>query len=343
MRVVRIAGAILMTSTGVAHATTETFEDFSNVSTLTLSGNTQQIATPDGWVLRLTSALPAQSGSAFGTATISAASFSSSFAFRLSDPDGTAPDPNGRLGADGITFAIQPVSASLGVYGGGLGIQSVSPSVAVEFDTYKNVDYNDPSSSHIGIDINGDVKSVATVDVTPFLDDGNTWYAWIDCDGSTLTVSVSQTDARPESPQLVYPVNVHDIIGADFAYVGFTAATGGGFQNQDILDWTYLDHYVPPTDADGGTVTNDASAPDDAATPIDAGVIVSDGGEGSVTVTPSPDSGCRCDGARDGGGNGNGNGNGNATMPGTRTLAAGLLLLALVGRRRRRSTERRRG
>jgi hypothetical protein len=342
MRAAVISAALLLSAT--ANATTETFNDFSNVSSLTLSGDAQPIATSDGRVLRLTGALPNQSGSVFGTATISAAAFSSSFAFRLTDLGGTAPDHNGRVGADGITFAIQPLSASLGVPGGGLGIQSISPSVAVEFDTYENVDFADPSSSHIGIDLNGNVTSVATVDVTPYLNDGNIWYAWIDCDGATLTVSLSQTSVRPDSPQLVYQLNVRDTIGAEFAYVGFTAATGGGFQNQDILSWTYFDHYVPPG-SDGGTMTDDggvadgdpgadvgANDPDAPGPGTDAGIDATSSSDGGTALTDAADtvdsgksgsaSGCTC--SATGGGS-----------LGSRASAVGLLLLALIVRQRR--------
>jgi len=162
MRAMIFSAGVLLVWTSTARATTESFPNFDDVSSLTISGNAQQIQTADGWVLRLTPAVYGQTGSAFGTVRVSAAQFYTSFAFRLSDPNGTDPDPNGRLGADGITFAVQGVSASLGTSGGGLGIQYVSPSVAVEFDTYENVEYDDPSSNHIGIDINGVVMSVAT-------------------------------------------------------------------------------------------------------------------------------------------------------------------------------------
>ena len=140
MRGAIISAAVCLAWTSTARGTTEIFTSFKDIAGLTLSGNAQQVETADGVVLRLTPAKASQTGSVFGTATVSAAQFYSSFAFRLSDPDGTAPDSNGRLGADGFTFAIQRVSASLGSRGGGLGIEQVSPSVAIEFDTYRNPD-----------------------------------------------------------------------------------------------------------------------------------------------------------------------------------------------------------
>ena len=141
----------------------------------------------------------------------------------------------------------------------------------------------DRSSNHLGIDINGLVASVVSADVeTPF-NDGNVWYAWIDCDASTITVSVSQDGVRPAVPQLTYPIDVEQTIGAKFAYVGFTAATGGGFQSHDILSWVYLDHFVA---ADAGAPAADGGGPSDAET--DAAVPAADGGPDDAGADGSP-------------------------------------------------------
>jgi len=346
--------------TSTASATTESFPDFTDISPLTLSGSAKRVETTDGWVLRLTPATAYQNGSAFGTVTISAAQFYTSFAFRLTDAGGSSPDPNGRRGADGITFAIQRVSASLGSQGGGLGIENVKPSIAVEFDTYKNPEYMDPSSNHIGIDVNGMVVSVATVDVATPFNDGNLWYAWIDCDASTITVSVSQDGVRPAVPQLSYPIDVAQTVGASFAYVGFTAATGGGFQNHDILSWVYLDHFVaadagaPPADggydgggADGssggtggGNADGSPSGSGGAAGGGTGGAGGSPGGSGGNAGTSgvggntsNPDGGAL---PNHGGGCGWGCDVGGGTTAGGVWLAAALLL-ALRPRRRNRS------
>jgi gliding motility-associated-like protein len=54
-------------------------------------------------------------------------------------------------GADGIVFGLQPISTSIGVSGGDIGFGSVQPSLGVEFDTYQNLDYNDPVFDHITV------------------------------------------------------------------------------------------------------------------------------------------------------------------------------------------------
>src|SRR5262249_29589623 len=153
--------------------------------------------------------------------------------------DGTA------VGADGFVFVVQPVSSSIGASGGGLGYQGVTPSVGVEFDTFHNGENSDPSSNHLGIDVNGSVTSVATVDVSPDFDDGNLWFAWIDYDGTNLEVRANQTGVRPDDPLLSFAIDIPTTIGQDDAFVGFTAGTGSAFENQDIITWTYFDHFQP--------------------------------------------------------------------------------------------------
>lgn len=61
-------------------------------------------------------------------------------------------------GADGLAFVLQPVSTTVGGSGGGMGYAGISPSIAVEIDTYQNGGYNDPGFDHIAIMRNGDVN-----------------------------------------------------------------------------------------------------------------------------------------------------------------------------------------
>jgi MYXO-CTERM domain-containing protein len=199
------------------------------------------------------------------------------------------------------------VSHSIGSNGGGLGIEAVNPAVSVEFDTFCN-DMIDPSSSHVGVDVNGDVHSLATANVTPFLNDGNRWYAWVEYNGVKLTVRVSQTPDRPATALLSYAIDIQGSLGTDSAYVGFTASTGGGYQDHDILQWTYNDHFDAPdggddTGVDGGggrSQTGNGGAGGAGATTVDGGA---GGGQGGA-AGPGPDggtvptkgsSGCGCE------------------------------------------------
>ena len=68
-------------------------------------------------------------------------------------------------GADGIAFCLQPLNTSIGVSGGGLGVQGVNPSFFVEFDTYRNG--GDPSYDHLALQKNGNVQNTGTNNLFP--------------------------------------------------------------------------------------------------------------------------------------------------------------------------------
>jgi Legume lectin domain len=232
-----------------AAAVSVVFSDFSTSAGLQLNGNAAAGAGV-GNVLRLVPATTNQSGSAFSTVQVNASDFSTVFQFRLSDRGGIA-DGSGQVGADGFTFTLQTVANTAGGSGGGLGYEGLSPSVAVEFDTFANTGAPifDPSSNHLGIDINGSVVSVQTVDVAPDFDDGNRWTAWIDYSNATKTleVRVSETALRPTLPTLSRNIDIFGILNQNTAFVGFTAGTGGAFENHDILNWQYNDTFSPIT------------------------------------------------------------------------------------------------
>ncbi|MEO6191094.1 MAG: M43 family zinc metalloprotease, partial [Saprospiraceae bacterium] len=60
-----------------------------------------------------------------------------------------------QTGADGIAFVLQPISTAIGVAGGGIGYQNVKPSIEVEFDTWRNPEFNDVGFDHVAIMRNG--------------------------------------------------------------------------------------------------------------------------------------------------------------------------------------------
>ena len=107
-----------------------------------LNGNAQ---IQPGNVFQLTSANNGQSGSVWNNVQIN---LNNPFHFNIDIFLGCN---NG--GADGIAFVLQPVSTSIGSQGGGIGYAGISPSFAVEFDTWQNS--SDPSYDHIAIQKNG--------------------------------------------------------------------------------------------------------------------------------------------------------------------------------------------
>ena len=68
---------------------------------------------------------------------------------------------------------------------------------------------------------------------------------YIDYDGETLELRVSQTATQPSSPLRSETKDLLSIFGTKSVYVGFTAGTGGGVGNHDILSWEFRDTYSP--------------------------------------------------------------------------------------------------
>lgn len=166
------------------------------------------------------------------------------------------------VGADGICFVFQQLSVTAGSSGGGLGYGGVTPSIAVEFDTYQNG--WDPAYCHTAIEKNGDVNHtdlsgnnlagpVQLDPSNPNLPDG-LWHSMeIIWDPGTKTISV------------YYDCNLRlsytgDIINNIFSgnpnvYWGFTAGTGGSDNNQEIcIGHSYLNNLRDTTICSGDSV-----------------------------------------------------------------------------------------
>ncbi len=231
-----------------AFGTTLSYDDFSDITGLELSGNAAQA----GSVVRLTPAAEGQVGGLFTTTQIalgSLNSFSTYFQFRITDSySGIFHDSDGIPGAGGLLFVIQTQSNQVGVEGG-LGFRGLSPSVGVEFDTWQDGDpVLDPSGNHVGINTNGSLTSLITaVESVPF-NNGEIWNAWIDYDGDAQTMEVrwSLGDTRPGAAQLSHSIDFVGIFGPEVeGYFGFTSATGAAYGNHDILKWTLEDSYAP--------------------------------------------------------------------------------------------------
>ncbi|MFI4854853.1 MAG: PEP-CTERM sorting domain-containing protein [Phycisphaerales bacterium JB065] len=220
------------------------FNDFSNTKELVINGAAEVVESADGAVMRLTPAAGGRAGSIFSETLIEASNFSTRFSFRITENGGAIFDGNISNGADGIVFVIQPVDSSLGSLGQGIGYSGIQNSLGIEFDTWGNNGNNDPSQSHVGIDINGSVNhnsGLPTANISnPELDEfGDRWWAWVEYDGTTLEVRLSLEDSRPTEPLLSTEIDLVDILGQTTAYIGFTSATGAAWANHDIIDWAY--------------------------------------------------------------------------------------------------------
>ena len=168
-------------------------------------------------------------------------------------------------GADGIAFIMQPVSNSEGSSGGGLGYMGISPSIGVEFDTWDNPEYGDPTSSdHAAIVTNGDGNTHLETVTLSNIEDGQYHdfkFNWV-ASTKTMTVSLDGNEIISYTRDIVADI----FSGNNEVYYGFTAATGMATNLQIV--WlesvcegssTTLppeDGYTDPLDADGSGVVD---------------------------------------------------------------------------------------
>lgn len=259
--------ALLVLLLGVTHTYAQaqfSYTDFSSTAGLQLNGNAAAANNGSANVLRLTPGTGNQNGNAWYTNQIPLkAGFTSTFTFQFTGEGGSGGH------ADGIAFLVQgaPAGVSAGGYQGGaigygdddgnatpsLGIPN---SVAIEFDTYQNGwDLNNnhiavmscgaannsehhgqggcvPSGANPTIGMNSTIATnltggaIHTVIVTYGLP----------CDGcQNLTVQLDGLQVLA----VAFDLATLGLDTNDDAYVGFTASTGGGFENQDILSWSF--------------------------------------------------------------------------------------------------------
>lgn len=136
-------------------------------------------------------------------------------------------------GADGMYFVLQPISTSLGNLGGGMGFEGIVPSLGVEFDTWQNTNYNDPTFDHVAIQQNGNLNHVGIGNLAGPIPVSATSNNVEDCvnhnmritwNAASLTLSV-YFDCNL---RLTYTGDiVNNIFGGNpFVFWGFTSATG---------------------------------------------------------------------------------------------------------------------
>ncbi|MEZ4827202.1 MAG: L-type lectin-domain containing protein [Bacteroidia bacterium] len=149
-------------------------------------------------------------------------------------------------GADGVVFAFQSVSTSVGSLGGGMGYAGISPSVGVEFDTYQNSNWGDPATDHMAIISNGNVSHLAATNLAGPVNMLPTGGNVEDCLYHDLRVSWNPfTDSLNVyfdcNLRLTYTGNIVNTIfgGNPNVYWGFTAGTGA-LSNQQGFCVDYL-------------------------------------------------------------------------------------------------------
>jgi hypothetical protein len=205
----------------------------------------------NGTRLRLTDGGGMEASAAWYNSPVNIQQFTTSFSFQLSP--GSSPT------ADGFTFAIQGNNtAALGALGGALGYAGGAlsqKSVAIKFDLYDNAGEGVNST---GLFTNGTSPSTPSVDLSGSgidLHSGDVMNAQINYDGTNLSMTIIDPTANATFTHS-WPVNIVSVVGANTAFVGFTAGTGGLTAIQDIINWTFAPGAsvpVPPPSGGGGT------------------------------------------------------------------------------------------
>ncbi len=186
------------------------------------------------------------------------ASFSTFFTFSVNASNST-------LTGDGLAFIIvaNNTSPPRTFNGGGLGLLSEVTNgnasnhvFAVEIDTFQNPVYNDPSNSHVGVDINS-LNSTATYNFCSscypsyFVNRG-IFGVWIDYSAKTETLSVAvqpytgNASTPPPAQLVVNNFTLLNVLEDDGQmYVGFSGATGELFEHHYIYSWRFSTSGLP--------------------------------------------------------------------------------------------------
>ena len=155
-------------------------------------------------------------------------------------------------GADGLAFVLQNSGPeALGGRGSGGGFalgeggdagQGIARSIAVFFDTYQNENIGDRSNNFVTISTAGNVDEMqwpparlgSSKKLRVRLKDGRTHTARIVYEPPAITVYLDGQRV------LSAIADLSAVIGVDgSAWAGFTASTGEGYENHDILNWSF--------------------------------------------------------------------------------------------------------
>ncbi|KAL4581036.1 hypothetical protein LXL04_017242 [Taraxacum kok-saghyz] len=173
------------------------------------------------------------------------ASFSTSFTFVI---DSYQSDDYG----DGLTFFLAEnrsmLESNLGdVYGGGaLGLpvnQTTNLSnvsfVAVEFDTFYNLQWDPTNHSHVGININNLSSVTYAACPSANISISQEFQVLIKYDSVSKNLSVSFTTDNPYGVGTIhYSIDLREVL-PEWVIFGFSAATGFSYQKNNVKSWTF--------------------------------------------------------------------------------------------------------
>ncbi|MFH2094836.1 MAG: BNR-repeat neuraminidase N-terminal domain-containing protein [Bacteroidota bacterium] len=147
-------------------------------------------------------------------------------------------------GADGMTFAFQNECSAAGGAGGSLGYGGITPSLAIEFDSYMNsLDNNDPADDHLALVSNGNVNHAAGTHLAgpaaiPAGFEDDAWHSVaVRWNAITMTLNIYFDGVL----QLTYSGDiVTNIFGGNpIVFWGFTGGTGLYYNRQEVCVTSY--------------------------------------------------------------------------------------------------------
>ena len=142
-------------------------------------------------------------------------------------------------GADGIVFVLHNTPNVFGSTGGAIGYNTLNPSLVIEFDTWRNIDRNDPTYDHLGLMVdgngnhNGDLVGPIQISANSTnVEDCNDYPVTIDWDATTQVLSLYYDCVLRFS----HPIDITNTIfsGNSSVYWGFIATTGGATNIQTV-------------------------------------------------------------------------------------------------------------
>jgi gliding motility-associated-like protein len=175
-------------------------------------------------------------------------------------------------GADGMVFGLQTVSTTVGSSGGGLGFSGISPSIGVEFDTYQNSDWGDPSFDHVAIVKNGVLNHTITANTLAGpIQASPTSINIENCAYHTVTITWNATAHELKvywecQLRLTLTQDIMNTIfgGDNMVYWGVTASTGSLINEHRVCfnEITFSDPQADVALCLGDSTTLQAIAPD---------------------------------------------------------------------------------
>ena len=148
---------------------------------------------------------------------------------------------NNNGGADGIAFVLQNLDTGQGGTGGGLGYGGgtpITPSIAVEFDTWFNAGGDPPGGDdHIAFVLDGAAGTLPTpsnVNTVTNLENGNFHSVTFFWNPDTQLFRYRFTHSNGTVIENSRSIDMITHLGTNIAFWGFTASTGGA-QNQQMV------------------------------------------------------------------------------------------------------------